>query len=152
MIHSIDLSKGEKPAYDSDTLYTRLFGKGEHNIYQPTDGELMEIDRKAENAQSSRIVMSFHFVRMYKDAARLRPTGKQGDSHPYKLDRTCLLCKQCWERTPRFLPNSNSYRVKAGNYLTSAKLKESTLRRAWRVYLRKHTVISPRSSSRRNWQ
>jgi uncharacterized protein YecE (DUF72 family) len=79
IIHSIDLSKGEKPAYDSDTLYTRLFGKGEHNIYQPTDGELMEIDRKAKSMQSSKIVMSFHFVRMYKDAARLktyRQTGK----------------------------------------------------------------------------
>ena len=79
IIHSIDLSKGEKPAYDSDTVYTRLFGKGEHNIYQPTDGELMEIDRKATITHSSKIVMSFHFVRMYKDAVRLktyRQTGK----------------------------------------------------------------------------
>lgn len=40
MIHSVDLSKDEEPAYKSDILYTRLFGKGEYNIYQPTDQEL----------------------------------------------------------------------------------------------------------------
>ena len=79
MIHSVDLSKGEKPAYESDILYTRLFGRGEHNIYQPTDGELAEIDTAALNSKSGKMVMSFHFVRMYKDAARLKiykQTGK----------------------------------------------------------------------------
>jgi hypothetical protein len=79
LIHSVDLSKGEMPAYESDTLYTRLFGKGKHNIYQPTDGELAEIDNKASGTKSERVMMSFHFVRMYKDAARLKvykQTGK----------------------------------------------------------------------------
>ena len=37
MIHCTDLSKGEMPAYNSDILYSRLFGKGHHNVYQPTD-------------------------------------------------------------------------------------------------------------------
>jgi uncharacterized protein YecE (DUF72 family) len=36
MVHCVDLSKGERPAYDSDILYTRLFGQGKHNVYQPT--------------------------------------------------------------------------------------------------------------------
>jgi len=79
IIHSVDLSKDESPAYRSDVLYTRLFGKGEHNVYQPTDGELVEIDRKATSSGSKKIVMSFHFVRMYKDAVRLKiykQTGK----------------------------------------------------------------------------
>jgi uncharacterized protein YecE (DUF72 family) len=79
MIHCVDLSKGEEPAYESDILYTRLFGKGQHNIYQPTDGELVEIDRKALGSKSQKVAMSFHFVRMYKDAARLKmykQTGK----------------------------------------------------------------------------
>jgi uncharacterized protein YecE (DUF72 family) len=70
LIHSVDLSKGEMPAYESDTLYTRLFGKGKHNIYQPTDDELVEIDNKASGTKSERVVMSFHFVRMYKDAGK----------------------------------------------------------------------------------
>jgi uncharacterized protein YecE (DUF72 family) len=79
VVHSVDLSKGEMPAYESDRLYTRLFGKGRHNVYQPTDGELAEIDNKASSGKSEKIAMSFHFVRMYKDAARLKiykQTGK----------------------------------------------------------------------------
>jgi len=79
MIHCVDLSKGETPAYESDILYSRLFGKGQHNIYQPSDEELAEIDKKATNGAFQKIILSFHFVRMYKDAARLKiykETGK----------------------------------------------------------------------------
>ena len=79
MIHCIDLSKDEKPAYKSDILYSRLFGKGPHNIYQPTDEELRKIDKKASKGDHKTVAMSFHFVRMYKDAARFKiykQTGK----------------------------------------------------------------------------
>ncbi len=79
MIHCVDLSKDEKPAYESDILYSRLFGKGPHNIYQPTDEELKKIDKKASEGDHKTVAMSFHFVRMYKDAARLKiykQTGK----------------------------------------------------------------------------
>ncbi len=79
VIHCVDLSKGETPAYESDVLYSRLFGKGKHNVYQPTDEELEEIDHKASGSRAEKVVMSFHFVRMYKDAARLKvykQTGK----------------------------------------------------------------------------
>jgi len=79
VVHCVDLSKGEKPRYRSDILYTRLFGRGHHNIYQPTDEELGEIDHTALASKSEKVVMSFHFVRMYKDAARLKiykQTGK----------------------------------------------------------------------------
>jgi uncharacterized protein YecE (DUF72 family) len=79
IIHCVDLSKGETPAYESDILYSRLFGKGQHNIYQPTDEELAQIDKKATSGNFQKIILSFHFVRMYKDAARLKiykETGK----------------------------------------------------------------------------
>jgi uncharacterized protein YecE (DUF72 family) len=79
MIHSVDLSKGETPAYQSDILYSRLFGAGHHNVYQPTDDELAQIDKKASSGRFQKIILSFHFVRMYKDAARLKiykDTGK----------------------------------------------------------------------------
>ena len=79
MIHCIDLSKGETPAYKTNILYSRLFGKGRHNIYQPTDQELKEIDNKASRAKFEKVILSFHFVKMYKDAARLKiykQTGK----------------------------------------------------------------------------
>jgi uncharacterized protein YecE (DUF72 family) len=81
IVHCTDLSRGEMPAYESDMLYTRLFGKGSHNVYQPTDEELAEIDKRASGGKSEKIVMSFHFVRMYKDAARLK-TYKQTGKFP----------------------------------------------------------------------
>jgi len=79
MIHSIDLSNDEEPAYKSDILYTRLFGKGTHNIYQPTDQELRKIDARASTGTHKKAIVSFHFVRMYQDARRLKmykETGK----------------------------------------------------------------------------
>ena len=78
MIHCVDLSKDEEPAYASDILYSRLFGKGRHNIYQPTDQELKKIDRRASKRDYKTVAISFHFVRMYKDAARLRIYKKTG--------------------------------------------------------------------------
>jgi uncharacterized protein YecE (DUF72 family) len=79
IIHCVDLLRGQKPAYPSDTLYTRLFGKGSHNTYQPTDEELAEVDHEASSGSFEKVAMSFHFVRMYKDAARMKiykQTGK----------------------------------------------------------------------------
>jgi len=79
MVHSVDLSKDEEPAYQSDMLYSRLFGKGWHNVYQPTDQELKRIDDRASSKEHKKAMVSFHFIRMYKDAARLKvykQTGK----------------------------------------------------------------------------
>lgn len=79
MIHCVDLSKDEEPAYNSDILYSRLFGKGAHNIYQPTDEELRRIDKKPSRGDSKTVALSFHYIRMYKDAARYKiykETGK----------------------------------------------------------------------------
>jgi uncharacterized protein YecE (DUF72 family) len=78
IIHCVDLSKDEEPAYESSILYTRLFGKGEHNVYQPTDEELKQIDEKATEMNVEKIGMSFHFVRMYKDAVRLKTFKETG--------------------------------------------------------------------------
>jgi hypothetical protein len=89
MVHSVDLSKGERPAYDSDILYTRLFGKGKHNVYQPTDRELTEIDARASSGKSQKVAMSFHFVKMYKDAARMK-TYKQTGKFPKVTGSTGL--------------------------------------------------------------
>jgi uncharacterized protein YecE (DUF72 family) len=93
MIHCTDISKGEMPAYASDVLYTRLFGKGNHNVYEPTDEELAEVDSKAMSTNSEKIVMSFHFVRMYKDAARLK-VFKQTGMFPRVTESTGLASLQ----------------------------------------------------------
>lgn len=89
IVHCVDISRNETPAYESDILYTRLFGKGKHNVYQPTDDELQEVDTKATNGKSEKIFMSFHFVKMYKDAARLK-TYKQTGEFPKVTGSTGL--------------------------------------------------------------
>jgi uncharacterized protein YecE (DUF72 family) len=79
IIHCVDLSKGEKPAYDADVLYTRLFGKGKHNIYQPADEELAQVDKRVLFSKAEKASVAIHFIRMNKDAARLKiykQTGK----------------------------------------------------------------------------
>ncbi|UCE57960.1 MAG: DUF72 domain-containing protein [Candidatus Bathyarchaeota archaeon] len=78
LIHCVDLSKDEKPVYESDILYSRLFGKGTQNIYQPTDDELRKIDRKTSARKFKTVAISFHFVKMYKDAARYKIYKKTG--------------------------------------------------------------------------
>jgi len=71
IIHSVDFSR-EDPAFKSDTIYTRVFGKGKHNIYQFTDEELEEIDQKIVKAEATRVLVSFHGIRMNTDAARFK--------------------------------------------------------------------------------
>jgi len=89
IVHCTDLSTAETPAYESDMLYTRLFGLGKHNVYQPTDEELVEINEKTSSGKSEKIVMSFHFVKMYKDAVRFK-TYKQTGQFPMLTRSTGL--------------------------------------------------------------
>ena len=89
MIHCVDLSKDEGPAYKSDILYSRLFGKGAHNIYQPTDEELRKIDKKTSKGDHKTVAVSFHYVRMYKDAARFK-LYKQAGKFPKVTKSTGL--------------------------------------------------------------
>ncbi len=77
IVHSVDLSR-ESPAFESDVMYSRVFGKGQHNVYQFTDEELGEIDRKIARSKSPTVAVSFHNVKMYKDAARFRVYGETG--------------------------------------------------------------------------
>ncbi len=71
IIHCVDFSR-EEPAIDSNIVYTRVFGKGEYNIYPFTDEELVEIDKKITSKESDTAVISFHNVKIYKDAARYK--------------------------------------------------------------------------------
>ena len=78
IIHAVDLSR-ENPLLPSDIIYTRLFGKGKHNIYQFTDEELKEIDHKIVLSKAKTVALSFHGLRMNTDALRFvhyKKTGK----------------------------------------------------------------------------
>jgi len=48
IIECVDLSI-KTPSVESDILYSRLFGKGKHNIWQFTDDELLNVDREIDN-------------------------------------------------------------------------------------------------------
>jgi uncharacterized protein YecE (DUF72 family) len=74
----IDLSR-QKPREKSDIIYSRIFGKGQHNLYQFTDEELIEIDQNAQASGSKTVIMAYHGARMHSDAARFskyKATGK----------------------------------------------------------------------------
>ncbi len=69
IVHAADLSR-QTPLFPSDAIYTRLFGKGERNIYQFSDAELKQIDRKIQSLKVKSVSLSYHGVKMYTDAAR----------------------------------------------------------------------------------
>ena len=81
IVPCVDLSR-QKPSFESDVVYSRLFGKGKHNIYQFTDEELVEIERKAEGSNSRVVALSYHGVRMNIDAARFMQYKKTGTFLP----------------------------------------------------------------------
>lgn len=82
IIHVVDLSRGEPKHYDPELTYSRLFGRGRHNIYQFDDRELVEINSRAEKAPSTRVMLSFHGLKMYVDAARLKAYRMTGIMPP----------------------------------------------------------------------
>jgi uncharacterized protein YecE (DUF72 family) len=78
IVHCVDLSK-EKALFNLDVTYSRLFGKGQHNLYQFTDEELAEIDQNAQETNSKNVILCYHSARMHTDATRFRrykDTGK----------------------------------------------------------------------------
>jgi uncharacterized protein YecE (DUF72 family) len=81
IVQSVDLSR-EEPSFHSDAIYSRLFGKGKHNIYQFTDEELVEIDRKIAGGKTRIAALSFHGIRMNADAARFMQYKKTGKFIP----------------------------------------------------------------------
>jgi len=79
IIHCVDLSKDQRPAYTNDVLYSRLFGQGYENIYQFDDEELKNILHKTQTSGSKSAFLNFHGVRMYTDAARLKIYNETGN-------------------------------------------------------------------------
>jgi uncharacterized protein YecE (DUF72 family) len=69
VVHCVDLSQ-YLPLCSSPVIYTRLFGQGQHNVYQFTNQELTELDHTITKQHVDEAVISFHNVKMYKDAAR----------------------------------------------------------------------------------
>ncbi|MEM2279898.1 MAG: DUF72 domain-containing protein [Nitrososphaerota archaeon] len=82
IIHVTDISKEEPRYYDHEITYSRLFGKGVHNMYMFDYSEIIEISRKDDGISSKRVMLSFHGVRMYIDTARMKIYRDTGQSAP----------------------------------------------------------------------
>ena len=78
LVHCVDLLKGVEPVYQSDILYTRLFGKGYHNVYQPLDSELKRVYEISSKEGIKKAIITMHSNRMFKDAARFRIYKESG--------------------------------------------------------------------------
>jgi uncharacterized protein YecE (DUF72 family) len=81
IVHCVDLSR-EEPSFQSDVVYTRLFGKGKHNIYQFTDDEIEEIDHKILKSEAVVAAVSYHSIKMATDAMRMMQYKKTGEFLP----------------------------------------------------------------------
>jgi hypothetical protein len=79
IIHCVDLLKGKLPIHKSEILYTRLFGKGYHNIYQPLDSELKYVYKMASQEGVKKAVITMHSNRMFKDAGRFKIYKETGE-------------------------------------------------------------------------
>ncbi|MCL7388989.1 MAG: DUF72 domain-containing protein [Thaumarchaeota archaeon] len=77
-----DYSREEPPYDDEEISYSRLFGLGEHNIYQFTDEDLKLIKERADRRKSRKVYLSFHGISMYLDAARMERFIKKGELPP----------------------------------------------------------------------
>ena len=78
IIQCVDLSK-DMPILNQDIAYSRLFGKGTHNLHQFSDDELLEIQLNAKDTKAKTVILSYHGARMHSDALRFkmnRVTGK----------------------------------------------------------------------------
>lgn len=71
IVHCVDLLR-EKPSYEHEVLYSRIFGKGWHNLYQPDDADLVTFDDSVESTRSTRGYAIFHTLNMYTDAQRFK--------------------------------------------------------------------------------
>ena len=81
IVQCVDLSR-QKPSFNLEVTYSRLFGKGQHNIYQFTDDELSEIQRQAEETNSKQVILAYHGLRMNSDALRFQQHLKTGNYLP----------------------------------------------------------------------
>ena len=79
IVHSVDLSrKSTRPIRETDFVYTRLFGRGKHNIYQFSDEELKAIDETITKLKAKKAVVAFHGQRMNTDALRFKHFREEG--------------------------------------------------------------------------
>jgi hypothetical protein len=110
IVHCIDLS-WQKPSFNLEVTYSRLFGKGQHNIYQFTDDELSEIQRHAEDTHSKHVILAYHGLRMNSDALRFQQHLTAGSFLPVTSAVGSDSAKEVLAEDAKF-PSSKSELIK----------------------------------------
>ncbi len=115
IVHCVDLSKDQKPIVKNDVVYTRLFGKGKHNIYQFSDEDLIALDKKVVSINGvKKVVFAFHVVKMYMDALRYKHYKEQGKFIPVTKYRGIESLKYVLEEDLSFPCNKEKIIEKCG--------------------------------------
>ncbi len=86
---------------------TRLFGHGEHTLYQFDDAELLDIDEKIREKNLERSYLTFHGARMYTDAVRLKVDQKSGAFPGVTKSKGLESLKSVIEEDAKVLPKNN---------------------------------------------
>jgi uncharacterized protein YecE (DUF72 family) len=141
----VDLSQ-TSPRVPDDTVYSRLFGLGPHNVYQFDDRELREIDRAGGDA--IRVAFAFHGVRMYQDAARFLTFKRTGEFPPATGSRGLASLEEVLRPDARFpaskedLVQGHGWKVFDVDGGTRAHAATFLERLPPRVYENLHDVVS----------
>ena len=85
-VHCVDISV-EEPTFESEVVYSRLFGKSSFSGHQFSDEQLAEINRKVESIKAKKIYLSYHGIKMYQDAARMKIYRESGQFPPVSRNR-----------------------------------------------------------------
>jgi len=101
-IDVVDLARDQQPRVESEILYTRVFGKGPHNVWELSDDELRDIETASHGGGSNRMMFAFHGVRMYKDAARFLEFQSRGKFVPATRGQGTLAVAEVLEPDARF--------------------------------------------------
>lgn len=117
IVHVTDFSKTLPRYFDAEIAYSRLFGKGLHNRYMFDDGEIAEISEKADGAPSKKTLLSFHGLRMYVDAARMKVFRSTGEMAPV-TNKTGV----------------ESFREAVSNAVFPASRRELITRHGWKLF------------------
>lgn len=71
--HGVDFSKPTRPLHVSSLGYSRIFGKGKKNMWQFSDPEIIQLNKRVQVLlKDIPVALSFHTMRMEIDAARLK--------------------------------------------------------------------------------
>ena len=132
-VHSVDISR-QYPNVESNILYSRLFGKGNQNVYEFDDNELQDIAAKASGPKFENSILAFHGVRMYRDAARLKTFLNSGQFHSLTGQVGLKSLSEVLSEDARF-PTSKSRLVDQQGWKLFDKTDEERVRA--RVFLEK---------------